>query len=83
MLFLIEIRLKPAILLSEISKSKVIDMTGREQRVLHGYSALRAKKTEEPSDSEFSELKIDKYQLEKLCFNLDTLVECCEHVELS
>ena len=67
---------------SEISKAKVIDMTGREQRVLQGYSALRAKKTEEPNDTEAtsSGLKIDKFQLEKLCYNLDTLVDHCEHV---
>jgi tuftelin-interacting protein 11 len=33
---------------SEISKTKVIDMTGREPRVLSGYSALSARKTTEP-----------------------------------
>ena len=67
---------------SEISKAKVIDMTGREQRVLQGYSALRSKRTEEPSDSEPTPagLKVDKFQLEKLCYNLDTLVDHCEHV---
>jgi len=67
---------------SEISKAKVIDMTGREQRVLQGYSALRTKRTEEPSDSEPTPagLKVDKFQLEKLCYNLDTLVDHCEHV---
>ncbi|EFX79488.1 hypothetical protein DAPPUDRAFT_304466 [Daphnia pulex] len=66
---------------SEISKAKVIDMTGREQRVLQGYSALRTKRTEEPSDSEPAPagLKVDKFQLEKLCYNLDTLVDHCEH----
>ena len=57
-------------------------MTGREQRVLQGYSALRTKRTEEPSDSEPTQagLKVDKFQLEKLCYNLDTLVDHCEHV---
>lgn len=66
--------------ISEISKAKVIDMTGREQRVLQGYSALRTKKTEEPTDYDFDGHKKDKFQLEKLCFNLDTLVDHCEHV---
>jgi tuftelin-interacting protein 11 len=33
---------------SEISKTKVTDMTGRETRVLSGYSALAARKTTEP-----------------------------------
>lgn len=66
---------------SEISKAKVIDMTGKEQRVLQGYSALRTKKTEEPNDAEVTTgLKKDKFQLEKLCYNLDTLVDHCEHV---
>lgn len=55
-------------------------MTGREQRILQGYSALRTKKTEEPNDSECIGLKQDKYQLDKLCYNLDTLVDHCEHV---
>lgn len=65
---------------SDISKTKVIDMTGKEQRVLQGYSALKSKKTEEPNDADSLTLKSDKYQLEKLSFNLDTLVDYCEHV---
>ncbi|KZS14455.1 Tuftelin-interacting protein 11 [Daphnia magna] len=65
---------------SEISKAKVIDMTGREQRILQGYSALRTKKTEEPNDTEaVAGIKKDKFQLEKLCYNLDTLVDLCEY----
>ncbi len=78
----LSILIPPPLLSSEISKAKVIDMTGREQRVLQGYSALRAKKTEEPNDADFTSggLKTDKFQLEKLCYNLDTLVDHCEHV---
>ena len=57
-------------------------MTGREQRVLSGYTALGAKKTAEPSDEEKSSVGInkDKFQLEKLAYNLDTIVDFCEHV---
>lgn len=58
-------------------------MTGREQRILQGYSALRTKKTEEPNDTEaVAGIKKDKFQLEKLCYNLDTLVDLCEYVRL-
>ena len=68
---------------SEISKVKVIDMTGPEQRVLSGYSALSVKKTSEPMDSEATSQTLsarDKLQLDKLAYNLDALVDFCEHV---
>lgn len=69
---------------SEISKAKVIDMTGPEQRVLNGYTALGAKKTAEPDDAESLGCGIlkDKFQLEKLSYNLDTMVDFCEHVRI-
>ena len=69
------------IFVSEISKAKVIDMTGREQRVLYGYTALGAKKTAEPDDAESLGCGIlkDKFQLEKLSYNLDTMVDFSEH----
>ena len=66
---------------SEISKTKVIGMTGRERRVLSGYSALAAKKTTEPEDVETVNLTakaIDRQQLNKLAYNLDALVDYCE-----
>ena len=66
---------------SHISKVKVIDMTGKEQRVLSGYSALSSKKTTEPSDLEAGQFATqDKLQLDKLAYNLNSLVDFCEHV---
>lgn len=56
-------------------------MTGKEKRVLLGYSALKSKKTEEPTEDDSSGLiKGNSFQLDKLSFNLDTLVDYCEHV---
>lgn len=57
-------------------------MTGKEKRVLLGYSALKSKKTEEPSSEADSLglIKANSFQLDKLSFNLDTLVDYCEHV---
>jgi hypothetical protein len=58
-------------------------MTGREQRVLSGYSALAARKTTEPEDGETVNLTAkakDQLQLNKLAYNLDALVDYCEHV---
>jgi len=66
--------------ISEISKAKVIDMTGREQRVLSGYSALSAKKAADSNDSDGPGINKDKFQLEKLSYNLETLVNFCEQV---
>ena len=65
---------------SEISKAKVIDMTGREQRILSGYSALSAKKVVDSSDSELPGINKDKFELEKLSYNLENLVNLCEQV---
>jgi len=68
---------------SEISKSKVIDMTGPEKRVLSGYSALSVKKTLEPNDSDITTgLNVDKLLLANLASNLDTMVDLCEHVTI-
>ena len=55
-------------------------MTGREQRVLSGYSALSAKKATDISDSDAPGINKDKFQLEKLSYNLETLVSFCEQV---
>ena len=58
-------------------------MTGKEQRVLSGYSALAARKTTEPEDGETVNLTAkakNQLQLNKLAYNLDALVDYCEHV---
>ena len=63
-----------------MSKTKVIDMTGPEQRILSGYSALSIRKTVEPNDNESAGINKDKLQLDKLSCNLDILVNLCEQV---
>ena len=55
-------------------------MTGREQRVLSGYSALSAKKAGDSNDADGPGINKDKFQLEKLSYNLETLVNFCEQV---
>lgn len=55
-------------------------MTGKEQRVLGGYSALGAKKTIEPEEAEAIAINKDKLQLDKFAYNLDMIVDFCEHV---
>lgn len=65
---------------SEISKTKVIDMTGPEKRVLSGYSALGVKRTLEPNDSDVvTGLNQDKLQLANLTANLDIMINLCEN----
>lgn len=70
-------------IISEMSKTQVIDTTGREQRVLQGYGALGTRKPEEPIDYDLGGQNKGKFQLEKLNFNLDNLVDHCENVKLS
>ena len=55
-------------------------MTGPEQRVLGSYTALGARKTAEPDEIEGPAVSADRLHLEKLAYNLDTMVEFCEHV---
>lgn len=65
---------------SELSKVKVIDMTGPEQRVLSGYHAISS--IQRPSDQ--WEIRKDKkfvnFELPELQHNLNLLVDMCEEV---
>ena len=64
----------------KISKTKVIDMTAPEKRVLRGYSALGVKRTLKPNDSDVvTGLNQDKLQLANLAANLDIMVNLCEN----
>lgn len=67
---------------SELSKVKVIDMTGPEQRVLSGYHAISS--VQRPSDQ--WEIRKDKkfvnFELPELQHNLNLLVDMCEEVYL-
>lgn len=68
------------ILFSELSKVKVIDMTGPQQRVLSGYHALSGLKT--PTGVENYEdvlrKKCTNFALPEIQHNLDILVDMCE-----
>lgn len=65
---------------SELSKVKVIDMTGPQQRVLSGYHALSGPKA--PPGVELYEDVIHKecanFALPEIQHNLDLLVDMCE-----
>uniref|UniRef100_A0A1B6D3D3 G-patch domain-containing protein n=4 Tax=Clastoptera arizonana TaxID=38151 RepID=A0A1B6D3D3_9HEMI len=63
---------------NELSKVKVIDMTGPEQRVLSGYHAISS--VQKPSDQwEIrKEKKFVNFELPELQHNLNLLVDMCE-----
>ena len=64
---------------SELSKVKVIDMTGREKRVLSGYHAI-SNKHDKPEEEEVFESSQGKraFDMPELLHNLDLLVEMAE-----
>ncbi len=65
---------------SKLSKVKVIDMTGKEQRVMSGYHAL-SHKHDKPEEDEmmYSQTQEKKaFDLPELLHNLDILVDMAE-----
>ncbi|XP_071056718.1 septin-interacting protein 1 [Onthophagus taurus] len=65
---------------SELSKVKVIDMTGPQQRVLSGYHALSGLKAP-PGVERFEDVvhkKCTNFTLPEIQHNLDLLVDMCE-----
>lgn len=52
----------------EQTREKIIDMTGREQRVLHNYDSISSKQQE----------REQVFSLEELTHNLDLVIESCE-----
>ncbi len=65
---------------SELSKVKVIDMTGKEQRVMSGYHAL-SQKHDKPDDEDtvYSQTQEKRaFDMPELLHNLDLLVEMAE-----
>ncbi|CAH0560606.1 unnamed protein product [Brassicogethes aeneus] len=65
---------------SELSKVKVIDMTGPQQRVLSGYHALSGLKPP-PGIENFEDVvhkKCSNFALPEIQHNLDLLVDMCE-----
>jgi tuftelin-interacting protein 11 len=62
---------------------KIIDMTGREQKILHGYESLskRHSRPEEDDDFEYKSRTKDKqklFDMPELLHNLDLLVNMTE-----
>lgn len=71
-----------AFLFSELSKVKVIDMTGPQQRVLSGYHALSGLKAP-PGVEHYEDVvhkKCSNFALPEIQHNLDILVDMCEQV---
>ncbi|XP_061726162.1 septin-interacting protein 1 [Cydia pomonella] len=60
---------------SELSRVPVIDMTGKEKRVLSGYHALRAVA---PRFEHEPRRKCTNFSAPQLVHNLEVMVECCE-----
>ncbi|XP_014665360.1 PREDICTED: tuftelin-interacting protein 11-like [Priapulus caudatus] len=64
---------------SELSQVKVIDLTGREQRVLHGYDALGRKHDKPDVEEELQATSAERaFELPELLHNLSTLVSMSE-----
>ena len=53
-------------------KEKIIDMTGREQRILQNYDSLNTKQHYGSNDAE------SVFSLKELTHNLDLVIESCE-----
>ncbi|KAG6458611.1 septin-interacting protein 1 [Manduca sexta] len=60
---------------SSLSRVPVIDMTGKEKRVLSGYHALRA---QAPRYEHEPRRKCDNFAAPHLLHNLELMVDCCE-----
>lgn len=60
---------------NELSRVPVIDMTGKEKRVLSGYHALRA---QAPRYEHEPRRKCQNFSAPQLVHNLEVMVECCE-----
>ena len=61
------------------SKIKIIDMTGKEQKVLHGYESLSKKSNVfDKEDDSISIGKQKHFDLPELLHNLDLLVNMTE-----
>ncbi|KAI8437409.1 hypothetical protein MSG28_011738 [Choristoneura fumiferana] len=60
---------------SELSRVPVIDMTGKEKRVLSGYHALRAAA---PRFEHEPRRRCTNFEAPQLLHNLEVMVECCE-----
>lgn len=62
---------------SSLAQVPVIDMTGREKRVLSGYGAIRAAA---PRYEHEARRECRHFAAPELLHNLQRVVECCEQV---
>lgn len=67
-------------LISELSRVKVIDMTGPEQRVLSGYHAISGVKKPIDQWEVRKDKKFSNFDLPELLHNLNLLVNISEQV---
>jgi tuftelin-interacting protein 11 len=64
---------------NEVTKVKVIDMTGPEQRILSGYHQIHQQKHEKPSDETNAiETRKESFNIPELEHNIDLLVKIAE-----
>ena len=66
--------------MSFLKKVKVIDMTGKEQRILSGYHAIGAQKMlpDDDVDVDASSRSVVNFDLPELRHNIDMLMDRCE-----
>ncbi|XP_057340209.1 tuftelin-interacting protein 11-like [Microplitis mediator] len=63
---------------SDMSRVKVIDMTGPEQRVLSGYHAIAGQHRPDDSSVETDKKSLANFELPELKHNLNLIVDMCE-----
>lgn len=68
---------------SQLSKVKVIDMTGPQQRVLSGYHAISGPQRPADEWETRKEKKFTNFALPELQHNLNLLVDMCEQVSIT
>ena len=69
---------KPVIPQSELSKVKVIDMTGKEKRVLSGYHAISLRHDRPEIDDDTGDRDSSAFDMPELLHNLDLLIDMTE-----
>lgn len=78
---IIELKYNVINIFSELSRVKVIDMTGPEQRVLSGYHAISGVKKPLDQWEVQKDKKFSNFDLPELLHNLNILVEIAEQVQ--
>ena len=63
---------------SDLARTKVIDMTGREQRVLSGYHAIHGQRA--PPEVTADDETRTAFDMPELLHNINLMVDICEQV---